>query len=98
MSAVALDGEGWQLRGCLGREWEWHVGRTKAGDDGGWIRARVPGSVLDDLWRAGEVPNPYYERNSLLVEGRADLRPLSGAGCTSASRRRRPASVRTATS
>ena len=32
------------------------------------ITARVPGSVLDDLWRAGELPNPYHERNSLLAE------------------------------
>lgn len=28
----------------------------------------MPGSVLDDLWRAGEVPDPYFERNSLLLE------------------------------
>ena len=24
--------------------------------------------MADDLWRAGEVPDPYYERNSLLLE------------------------------
>ncbi len=34
----------------------------------GWIPARVPGSVLDGLMRAGEVPDLYRERNSLLAE------------------------------
>jgi beta-mannosidase len=66
-AAVELS-DGWQLRGCLGREWEWHVGLDKPWDAPGWLPARVPGSVIDDLWRAGQVPNPYYERNSLQLE------------------------------
>ena len=65
---IALDGDDWQVRGCLGREWEWHVGPDKAWDAPGWLPARVPGSVLDDLRRAGEVPDPYHERNSRLAE------------------------------
>jgi len=32
------------------------------------IPAKVPGSVYDDLFRAGLIPDPYYERNSLLCE------------------------------
>lgn len=28
----------------------------------------MPGSVLDDLWRLGEIANPYFERNWLLCE------------------------------
>ena len=32
------------------------------------IPARVPGSVYDDLERAGLIPDPYYECNSLLSE------------------------------
>lgn len=32
------------------------------------IDARVPGSVYDDLLRAGLIADPYYERNSLLCE------------------------------
>jgi beta-mannosidase len=28
----------------------------------------VPGSVQYDLWQHGEIPNPYFERNSLLAE------------------------------
>lgn len=65
---IVLDGDDWQLRGCLGREWEWHVGPDKPWDGPGWLPARVPGSVVDDLVRAGEVPDPYHERNSRLAE------------------------------
>lgn len=56
----------WQIRGCLGEEWQWHL--TQPWDAPGWIDARVPGSVLDDLMRAGEVPDVYVERNSLAAE------------------------------
>jgi beta-mannosidase len=62
---VALD-DGWQLRGFLGEEWRWQL--EKPMDAPGWIPASVPGSVIDDLWRAGEVPDPYVGRNSRLVE------------------------------
>jgi beta-mannosidase len=63
---IALDGDAWQMRGCLGDEWQWHV--DKPWDAPGWLPARVPGSVLDDLMRAGEIPNLYRERNSRLAE------------------------------
>jgi beta-mannosidase len=62
----SLDGDDWQLKGCLGDEWQWHL--SKPWDAPGWIPARVPGSVLDDLVRAGEVPDPYRMRNSRLAE------------------------------
>jgi beta-mannosidase len=62
----SLNGDAWQLRGFLGEEWKWHV--NKPWDAPGWLPARVPGSVIDDLWRAGEVPDPYRMRNSRLVE------------------------------
>jgi beta-mannosidase len=65
---VSLDGAEWQVRGCLGDEWQWHTGPEKAWDAPGWLPARVPGSVLDDLVRAGEVPSPYHERDSRLAE------------------------------
>ncbi|MBR4204408.1 MAG: hypothetical protein IKQ92_02930 [Clostridia bacterium] len=32
------------------------------------VPARVPGSVYDDLRRAGVIPDPYFEMNSLLCE------------------------------
>lgn len=65
---VSLDGEGWQLRGCLGRSWQWYVGPGSSEDGPGWLAGRVPGSVQDDLWRAGEVEDLYHERNSLRAE------------------------------
>ena len=65
---TSLDGDGWQLRGCLGDEWRWHAGPDKPWDAPGWLPARVPGSVLDDLVRAGEAPSPYHERDSRLGE------------------------------
>jgi beta-mannosidase len=64
----SLDGDDWQLRACLGDEWQWHAGPGKAWDAPGWHPARVPGSVLDDLVRAGEAPRPYHERDSRLAE------------------------------
>ena len=62
----SLDGDDWQVKGWLGEEWRWHV--DKPWEAPGWLPARVPGSVVDDLVRAGEVPDPYFERNSLLAE------------------------------
>jgi beta-mannosidase len=67
-----LDGDDWQLRSCLGDEWQWHVGPQKAWDAPGWLPARVPGSVVDDLVRAGEAPSPYHERDSRLAEWAAE--------------------------
>ena len=65
---TSLDGDAWQLRGCLGDEWQWHVGPDRPWDAPGWLPARVPGSVMDDLVRAGELPDLYFERNSRLAE------------------------------
>lgn len=33
-----------------------------------WMKAKVPGSVYTDLRRAGLIPDPYYELNSLQCE------------------------------
>ena len=63
---TSLDGDDWQVRGALGDEWQWHV--AKPWDAPGWLPARVPGSVLDDLLRARVVPSPYHERDSLVSE------------------------------
>jgi beta-mannosidase len=60
----------WQLKGWLGDEWRWYV--NKPWDHPGFLPARVPGSVVDDLLRAGEVPDVYYERNSRLAEWAAE--------------------------
>ncbi|WP_314174105.1 glycoside hydrolase family 2 protein [Streptomyces winkii] len=63
----ALTG-GWQLRGCLGDTWRWLCGPGRPEGEPGWHPARVPGSVLDDLHRAGQVPDPYHGTQSLAAE------------------------------
>jgi beta-mannosidase len=61
---VPLDGE-WHFRGFLGEEWRWaRLGEPHPD----WLTGHVPGCVVDDLWRAGEVPDPYVERNSRFAE------------------------------
>ncbi len=68
MTVVSLDGE-WSIKPYYGQDWLWrdaHLPESR--DPRGWIRATVPGSVHHDLWQAGEIPNPYFERNSLLLE------------------------------
>jgi beta-mannosidase len=63
---TSLDAGDWQLKGWLGDEWRWYV--NKPWDMPGWLPARVPGSVIDDLVRAGELPSPYFERQSRASE------------------------------
>ncbi|HET7828385.1 MAG TPA: hypothetical protein VFL03_02410, partial [Candidatus Limnocylindrales bacterium] len=67
---IALE-DGWRLKGYLGHDWALDAARN--GWEGeGWIAASVPGSVGHDLARAGEVPDPYVERNSLALEWAAE--------------------------
>jgi len=64
----SLDGAEWRIKSHLGLDGALRAAERPRDPDGGWLPAAVPGTVLDDLWRGGEVPNPYHERNSLLVE------------------------------
>ena len=66
---LPLDGAEWWVKGYLGDEWR--MRRAFAPDSAdvhGWIPARVPGSVLDDLVRAGQVPDPMVDLNSRATE------------------------------
>ncbi|MCZ7545175.1 MAG: hypothetical protein M5R40_17350 [Anaerolineae bacterium] len=66
---IALNGDDWQFKGYYGEDWRWRNAQQPATrDTRHWHAGSVPGSVHHDLWRAGEVPNPYFERNSLLLE------------------------------
>jgi beta-mannosidase len=68
-SVFPLNGAGWQIKGYLGEDWELRRAYDpQTRDVLGWIPASVPGSIQNDLWQAGKIPNPYYERNSLLIE------------------------------
>lgn len=66
-TSLRLD-EGWQLRGCLGDTWRWLCGPGRPPGEAGWTEARVPGTVLDDLHRAGQVPDPFNGTGSLAAE------------------------------
>lgn len=80
----SLDGDDWQVREAVGDSWRWYAGHaigeransvTAAAVDGArspWLPARVPGSVLEDLVRAGEVADPRYARQSRAAEWVAD--------------------------
>lgn len=68
-ASLSLDGAEWSIKGYLGDEWR--MRRAFAPDTGdvhGWTPARVPGSVLDDLVRAGAAPDPRVDLNSLATE------------------------------
>lgn len=62
---IDLDGADWRVREALGENWRWYVD-TPVGAP--WLPATVPGSVVTDLWRAGELPDPYHGRNSRAAE------------------------------
>lgn len=66
---MRLDGSDWLFKGYLGDDWELRgAQKPDTRDRRGWTQARVPGSVHNDLWLSGLIPNPYFERNSLLSE------------------------------
>src|SRR5690349_7092967 len=81
---LSLDGPGWAVREALGETWRWYVDRpaeagppAAGGPPGGgappalapgWSPATVPGSVVTDLARAGELPDPYRGRDSRAAE------------------------------
>lgn len=71
---IPLDRSPWRVRGFLGDEWRhhrvWADGPLREPD--AWLPAQVPGSVVDDLWRAGAVPDPYVGLNTRAIEWVAD--------------------------
>jgi beta-mannosidase len=82
MTTHSLDGSDWVIRESLGDMWAWYVARGAPALNSvsdapvtsarGWLPARVPGAVLDDLMRAGEVADPRIARQSRAAEWVAD--------------------------
>lgn len=67
--SLSLDGDAWRCKPYLGLDWQMRAAHKPGSrDTRGWIPATVPGSVQHDLWQAGEIPNPTFERNSLSLE------------------------------
>lgn len=65
---IVLSGAGWRLRPLLPSAYLRPDLAAAAADPRGWLPASVPGSVQHDLWRAGELADPYAGRNSLAAE------------------------------
>jgi beta-mannosidase len=68
MQRISLGGRDWVFAGFHGEDWRWRGAFKRDTQVKGWQPAEVPGSVHWDLLRLGEIPDPYYERNSRLVE------------------------------
>jgi beta-mannosidase len=68
-SIILLDGTDWNVRSYYGEDWTWEEAHKPGIKNPlGWVNASVPGSIHADLWKAGEIPNPYFELNSLESE------------------------------
>ncbi|MFK7693205.1 glycosyl hydrolase 2 galactose-binding domain-containing protein [Paenibacillus sp. HJGM_3] len=66
---IELNGSDWLMKDFIGEDWIWrHAEKPDTKDVRWWRKGTVPGTVLHDLWRNGETPDPLFERNSLLVE------------------------------
>lgn len=66
---ICLNGSDWLFKDFVGEDWIWrNAEKPNTLDVRWWRKGTVPGTVLHDVWQNGETPDPYYERNSLLVE------------------------------
>jgi beta-mannosidase len=66
---ILLNGSDWLLKDFYGEDWRWrgsHLPDSR--DRRHWRVGSVPGCPHHDLWKLGEIPNPYVDRNSLLSE------------------------------
>lgn len=69
MHRVSLNGDDWQIKAYEGEDWNWrHAHMPVTRDVRHWIPASVPGSIHHDVWKSGQIPDPYVGRNSLLIE------------------------------
>ena len=59
-----LNGDDWEIKDFLGEDWVWrNAEKRNTRDVRWWRRACVPGSITNDLWKTGEIPDPYFEKN-----------------------------------
>lgn len=69
MVRISLCGEDWKIKDFVGEDWVWrNAHKRKTQDVRWWKPARVPGCVTDDMLRCHAIPDPHFERNSLLIE------------------------------
>ena len=66
---ISLNGRDWQFKEFYGEDWRWRNSHMPDSRDlRGWRTGSVPGCPYYDLWKLGEIPDPYVDRNSLLCE------------------------------
>jgi beta-mannosidase len=68
-SRISLNGSDWLFKDFYGEDWRWrgsHLPDSR--DRRHWRVGSVPGCPHHDLWKSGEIPDPYIDRNSLLSE------------------------------
>ncbi len=66
---ISLNGSAWLFKEFYGEDWRWRNSHMPESRDlRGWRTGSVPGCPHHDLWRLGEIADPYVERNSLLCE------------------------------
>lgn len=64
-----LSGEDWKMKEFLGEDWVWrNAHKRDTRDVRFWMPGSVPSSVTYDLFRSGQIPDPYFKKNSLLLE------------------------------
>lgn len=69
MGRISLNGTDWKIKEFIGLDWVWRDSvKPDTQDVRWWYPASVPGTVLYDMWKAGKVPDPYYELNSKFCE------------------------------
>ena len=69
MEKISLNGSDWVCKEYVDEDWIWRNGEKRETRDVRWWKpGRVPGSVTDDMYRDGIIPDPYFEKNSLLIE------------------------------
>jgi beta-mannosidase len=66
---ISLNGSDWLFKDFYGEDWRWHNSHMPdSRDQRHWRTGTVPGCPHYDLWKSGEIPDPYVDRNSLLTE------------------------------
>jgi beta-mannosidase len=69
MQTISLNGDDWSFKEFTGEEWRWKKSHHRQTNDRYfWLEGSVPGSVQHDLWRNDQIPNPYFEKNTILSE------------------------------
>ena len=66
---IFLNGSDWLFKDFYGEDWRWrgsHLPDSR--DQRHWRLGSVPGCPHHDLWKSGEIADPYVDRNSLLIE------------------------------